>query len=123
MAKKGKAILIAEDEASISNALQLKLQGRGYEVDVVDNGDSVLTSVQKKSYDLLLLDIMMPGKNGFEVLESLHESKKNIPAIIMSNLSQEIDKERASELGTVEFFVKSNVSLAEIVEYIAKYLG
>lgn len=122
MGTKNKRVLIAEDETSIARALKLKLENLGYEVELVGDGSEVLDLLGKNTYDLLLVDIMMPGKNGFEVIEALKTSGSSVPIIVSSNLSQEIDKNKAKELGAIDFFVKSNTSLSEVVSKISEHL-
>jgi len=117
-----KKLLIAEDERSIAKALQLKLSLSGFEVDIAVNGEEALDLMKEKKFDLVLLDIMMPKMDGFSVMEAMKKNKNKTPVIILSNLSQEDDSKRAQELGAVDFFVKSNTPLAEIIEKVKKFL-
>jgi len=117
-----KKLLIAEDERSIAKALQLKLTLAGFEVETVVNGEEALNLMKTKKFDLLLLDIMMPKMDGFTVMSEMKKNKNKTPIIILSNLSQEDDAKRAEELGAVDFFIKSNTPLAEIIEKIKKFL-
>jgi OmpR family response regulator RpaB len=119
MAKK---ILIAEDDTSLSKALRLKLKSLGFEVDVAEDGEAALTLIRSKSFDLMLLDLMMPQLDGFGVLEELKKVKHRPVVFVNSNLSQASDKARAMKLGADEYLVKSDVSLKEIVEKITKAL-
>lgn len=121
MAEK-KRILIAEDEKALSHALELKLSFSGFDVTVVNNGEDALATLAKDTFDLVLLDIVMPGKNGFEVLEELKKNQNKTPVIMLSNLSQEEDIEKAKSLGAVDFFIKSDTPLAEIVTMVNKRL-
>ena len=118
-----KKILIGEDDFAIARALRLKLEHEGYEVTAVVDGVEVMELVKKKPYDLLLLDLMMPRKDGFTVLRELKEEKIEIPVIILSNLGQEEDLEKAKELGAVDYFIKSNIQLSDIVETIKETFG
>lgn len=122
MSKKLKKILIIEDEKPIGNALKLKLQKEGFEAELVSNGEEGLKQIKKKKYDLLILDIVMPKMDGFDFLEEVQNKKFDSPIIISSNLSQPEDMEKAKNLGASEFFVKSDISLSEIVSKIKKYL-
>lgn len=115
-------ILIAEDERSIAKALQIKLSLSGFEVETVVNGEEAFKLLKEKKFDLLLLDIMMPKMDGFSVMEAMKKSKIKTPIIILSNLSQEDDAERAKKLGAVDFFIKSNTPLADILEKVNKFL-
>tara|TARA_B100000745_G_scaffold280716_1_gene213014 strand:- start:393 stop:764 length:372 start_codon:yes stop_codon:yes gene_type:complete len=118
MADSGKKILIAEDEVSIANALKLKLQHEKFEVTHVENGNDALTEIQNNSYDLILLDLMMPGKDGFGVLEELKNKGSKAKVLVTSNLGQAEDRERAKSLGATDFLVKSDTSLVEIVKRV-----
>jgi DNA-binding response OmpR family regulator len=117
-----KNILIAEDEKPMAKALELKLTKEGFNVSVAYDGEEALNLIAKKKFDLMLLDIMMPKVDGFSVLTKLNEEKLKLPVIVSSNLSQVEDIERAKSLGAVDFLVKSNVTLAEIIQKIKAIL-
>lgn len=112
-----KRILIAEDEKPMSYAMELKFKKAGYGVDVAYDGDTTLDKLENEKYDLVFLDILMPGKNGFEILEHIKDLKVTVPIVITSNLSQKEDIDRAKKLGAHDFLVKSTVTLDEIVDY------
>jgi len=113
-------ILIAEDDQFLGNALRVKLTNDGNEVILANDGAQAIAELEKSVFDLILLDIVMPEKNGFEVLEAVKSSKKNskTPTAMISNLGQAEDVEKAKKLGAIDFIVKSNVSLAELSEKI-----
>ncbi len=115
-----KKILIAEDEKPMANALNLKLQSVGFETYVVYDGEAALTALTQSKYDLLLLDLVMPKKDGFYVLAQLKKSDIATPVIVMSNLGQEEDKKRAKDLGALDYLIKSDTTLAAIVERIKR---
>lgn len=115
-------ILIAEDDKPMARALELKLNHSGFQVTIAKNGQEALNILQEDKFDLVLLDLIMPQTDGFSVLKTLKEKHNDIPVIISSNLSQEGDITKAKELGAVDFIVKSNSSLKEIIELIKKYL-
>lgn len=117
-----KKLLLAEDERAIAKALQLRLGLSGFDVELVGNGEDALSLMKEKKFDLLLLDIMMPKMDGFSVMEEMKKTKNKTPVIILSNLSQEDDAKRAKELGAIDFFIKSNTPLADIVAKINKFL-
>ena len=123
--KKPRKILVAEDEKPMSKALELKLTGSGYDVFVAQDGKEALDALASKEegpFDVLLLDLVMPVKDGFEVLDALKKKKNKVPVIVLSNLGQEEDEGRVRELGAKEYFIKSNTSLAEIVTAIGNLL-
>lgn len=115
-------ILIAEDERAISKALELKLKNSGYDVTPAYDGAEALDYVLKNTFDLIVLDLMMPKIDGFQVLEELQKNGNKTPIIVASNLSQEDDFDKAKKLGAKDFFVKSNTSLAELVGKISTIL-
>lgn len=117
-----KKILIIEDEKPIARALELKLAHAGFETKTVFNGKDGAELLQKETYKLILLDLVMPKMDGFKVLEMLNEKKITTPVIVLSNLSQKDDEKRAKALGAKEFFIKSNTPIATIVERVIQFL-
>lgn len=120
--KKLKKILIAEDEKPMARALELKLNHSGFETKVVGDGEAAWEAIKKEKFDLILLDLMMPKMDGFEVLKSLKEKKDNTPVIIASNLGQDDDAQKAKSLGAKWYFVKSDTSINKIVDYVVATL-
>lgn len=118
---KPKKVLIVEDEKAIAHGLQLKLQATGYDVKVANNGKEGLDLLMAEDFDVLLLDIMMPVMDGFQVLKKLNETKRTIPnTFVLSNLSQSEDEHRALEFGARKVFIKSDTPLSQIAEEIEK---
>ena len=122
--KKNKKILLAEDDKFISIAYQDGLKRAGYEVIYASDGEEALKKAKQTIPDLMLLDLIMPVKNGFEVLEEIKkdEELKNIPVFILSNLGQESDIKKCKEMGAVDYLIKSNFSLSEVLKKIEEYL-
>jgi DNA-binding response OmpR family regulator len=119
MAKK---ILIVEDEKPLASALNLKLKASGFDTHVVYNGDGALKAVGEGTYDLMLVDIMMPRRDGFSVLEELQKLENPTPAFVMSNLGQEEDIRHAKSLGAKEYIIKSNTPLSAIAARVTAFL-
>jgi len=117
-----KKILVVEDEKAISEALTLKLEHSGYTVEAASNGEEGLALAQKGNFDLVVLDLIMPKLDGFGFLEEAKKAGVKTPVIVASNLSQPEDETRARDLGAKDFYIKSNVSVAEIVEKIESIL-
>jgi DNA-binding response OmpR family regulator len=115
-------ILIADDSKAISMTLELKLKEEGFETKVVPNGKEALDLLEKEKFDLLILDLIMPELNGFGVLSALKERGEKMPVIVSSNLSQIEDMDKVKELGAVDFFIKSDMSMAEMVEKIKQHV-
>jgi CheY-like chemotaxis protein len=119
-----KKVLIAEDEKAIARAMQFKLSHSGFDVKVVYDGLTALNTLQSdEKFDLLLLDLVMPKMDGFTVLQELKNKNIKIPIVVISNLSQAEDERRVKELNALEYFVKSNTTLAEIVSYIKQAIS
>lgn len=119
-----KKVLIAEDEKPMAKALDIKFRKSGFEVLTVFDGKMALDVLlkTKDKFDILLLDLMMPGVDGFEVIEKLNAANIKIPIIVLSNLSQTEDMAKCKALGAVDFCVKSDSPISEIVEKVKKIL-
>jgi DNA-binding response OmpR family regulator len=122
MAKQHK-ILIIEDEKPLAHALELKLGHEGFDVKAVFDGAAGLELLEKETFSLILLDLMMPRVDGFAVLRKLKEKNIGIPVIVLSNLSQEEDLELARSLGAKEFCIKSDTPIVAIAERVKKILN
>jgi len=120
-----KKILLAEDERAISNTLTNKLNRHEFEVLQALNGQDALKMIKSNKLDLILLDLIMPVLNGFEVLEELKKEGKisKIPIIVFSNLGQDSDIEKVKAFGVEDYLVKSDMSLNDVVEKINEVLS
>jgi len=123
MLENQKQILIVEDNKVIAQVMQLKLSHDGFEADMAENGEVALERLKNKKYDLILLDLIMPKVNGFELLKKLHELHSNTPKIVMSNLDQEEDIKKVKELGAVELLPKFEITLTGIANYVKNFLS
>ena len=120
--KTSKKILIIEDEKPLARALELKLSHAGFTSEVVFNGEDGIKLLNKKSFALILLDLIMPKMDGFTLLAMLKVKKIKTPVLVLSNLSQREDEKRAKEFGAKEFFIKSNTPIATIVLRVTELL-
>lgn len=118
MADSQKRVLIVEDEKPLSHALELKLQHEGFETAVAQNGEECLKLIGEQKFDVVLLDLMMPVLDGFQVLERLQPKSKQLPVFVLSNLSQAEDEQRVLALGARKFFIKSDTPLGVIVDEV-----
>jgi len=123
MPDKQKKILIAEDEKPMARALELKLKKAGFDALAVFNGEDALVQLKKEKYDLLVLDLIMPRLDGFGLMEGVKEQGIKIKMVVASNLGQENDIKKAKDLGAVDFFIKADVSITEIVDKIKNILS
>lgn len=117
-------ILIIEDEHSLQQSLTEFLSMEKFEVASAFDGEKGIELATKEKPDLILLDVILPKKNGYEVLEALKKDKKtkNIPIILLTNLESSEDVEKAFAMGVKTYLIKSNYSLADIVEKIRETL-
>jgi DNA-binding response OmpR family regulator len=120
-----KKILLAEDDKFICKAYQDGLTRAGFEVVIAHDGEQALSKIKSDKPDLILLDLIMPSKNGFEVMEDLKKnpSMSKAPVVILSNLGQESDVKKSKDLGAVDYLVKSNYSMKEVIEKVQSFLG
>jgi len=120
-----KKILFVEDESALQKTFGERLSPEGYEVISALDGEIGLRLAKTKKPDLILLDLILPKVNGFEVLKELKEDKetKDIPVIVLTNLEGIGDVDKAIELGATTYLVKAQYSLEELVEKIKKVLG
>lgn len=120
-----KLIFLAEDEAAYRKILQDSLEKEGYDVEIALNGDALLNHPRIKQASLIILDLIMPVKNGFQVLVELKENEqlKHIPVIALSNLGQEDDREKAKKLGADDYIIKSDQTLFHVITKIKGVLN
>lgn len=120
-----KKILLIEDEDIMIDLLQKKLVAEGYKVLVAKNGEEGLELMKESLPDLVLLDIIMPKKDGFEVMEEKKKDKdlRKIPLIIISNSGQPIELDRAKALGARDWLIKTEFDPKEVLEKVKKQIG
>ncbi len=118
-------ILLVEDDDALASVYQTRLQAEGFEIKRVPNGEDALSTALQFRPDLILLDVMMPKVSGFDVLDILRNTPETakIKVIMLTALSQESDKERASKLGADDYLVKSQVVIADVIDRINHHLG
>ena len=118
-------ILFVDDDNFLRKVYKSELSEQGYEVILAADGEEGLEKAQISDPDLIILDMIMPRKNGFEVLTELQNntSTQNIPVIILSNLGQEDDVKKGLDLGAVDYLVKDNITLTVIVDKVNQYLN
>lgn len=124
MSNPKKKIAVVEDDPFLSKAFLLKLGNAGFDTFPVRDGEEAVGVIQKEKPDLILLDLMLPHKSGFEILTDLKkdEKLKDIPVLILTNLGQEEEKQRGLNMGANEYLVKTDIKLEEVVEKINRYL-
>lgn len=117
-------VLIVEDDKFLSELISTKLDKEGFNIALAGDGETGLKKAEEFKPEIILLDIMLPGMDGFEVLEKLKANAelKKIPVIILSNFGQESKVERGLQLGAVDYLVKANFTTGEIVAKIKEIL-
>ncbi len=120
-----KKVLVAEDDKFLAVALVDKLEREGFVVLKASNGEEAVTLAKNEQPDLIILDLIMPHKNGFQVLEDLREDIETaaLKVVVLSNLGQESDIEKAKTLGALDYWVKSETELKEIAARVKKLLS
>ena len=120
-----KSILLAEDDRFLRRACEAKLKQRGFDVRVAVDGEDTLALAREHPPDLLLLDLLMPKRNGLSVLEALKAdlATRDIPVVILSNSSKDLEVQTASNLGALDYWIKSNFSLQELCDRIEQLMA
>jgi len=116
---KGNKVLVVDDEANLTRSMTFILRKEGYQVEVASNGEEALTKALQVKPDVMLLDIMMPKKNGYEVCQEIREDPdlRDIYIIMLTAKGQEVDREKGLEMGADEFITKP-FSPSQIVERV-----
>lgn len=122
--KNNQKILVVEDDTFLAKLLADKFKKEGLDFDLVRDGEKGLAKARAEHFDLILLDLILPGIDGYEALEQLKKDPAlaPIPVLILSNLGQKEEIERGLRLGAVDFLVKAKFDLDEIVAKINQIL-
>ena len=113
-------VLVVEDDKFLTSAYRAKLSKSGFEVQVASDGEEALQILQTFQPDIILLDLVMPLKDGFATLPEIRaqEKFKNTPVIVASNLGQKEDVDKAMALGANDYIIKSDLSMDALVTKI-----
>ena len=116
----GKKILIIEDDKFLRELIDRKLVKEGYETSEAIDGEEGIKKIKSEKPDLILLDLILPGIDGFEVLSKMKDDPflSQIPVIILSNLGQKEDVEKGLKLGAIDYLIKAHFTPGEIIEKI-----
>lgn len=135
-----KKILLADDDPLLIEIYSNKLKAAGFELEVVQTGEEILKKLEERKFDLLLLDIVLPGISGWEILEKIKEQRalsrkqkfsrnlksenlEDLKIVILSNLGQRSEVEKGFKLGALRYLVKAHYTPSEVVEEIKGILG
>jgi CheY-like chemotaxis protein len=121
----GRTILVAEDDRFLRRAAELALKRRGFTVVLAEDGRQALDLVRSCQPDLVLLDVLMPRMTGIEVLRQMRadEATRNVPVLILSNSSKELDVDAATQLGIEGYWIKANLSLKELGDRVTALMN
>jgi two-component system alkaline phosphatase synthesis response regulator PhoP len=125
MAEAARRVLLAEDDRFLRRAAESRLRQNGFTVLPAVDGEEALKVARAERPDLILLDLIMPKLQGFEVLKALKQDPATapIPVIVLSNLGQDEDLKQAMELGAIAYFIKAHLSLQDLVQRVAQTLA
>jgi len=123
--KKNITILLIEDDSFLISMYSTKFEIEGFNIISANNGEKGLEAVSKNKVDIILLDILMPKMNGFEVLKNLKKQQKTakIPVILLTNLNQKDEIDKGLTLGADDYLVKAHFMPSEVVNKIKKILN
>lgn len=118
-------LLIIEDDEVLLRALYLTFHKAGFEIASATDGESGLKMAQRMTPSIILLDLLLPKMSGFDVLKNLKADPKvkDIPVIILSNLGDSGDVDKVKDLGAIDYFVKADVKLADLVKRVQGILA
>jgi DNA-binding response OmpR family regulator len=124
MNEEKKTILIVEDDSFLVKAYQLRFEKENMEVQIATTGTDAALRLEQDPPHIVLLDLMLPGASGFDILGAIRKlpSWKNVPVIILSNLGQPEDIQRAKDLGATDYIVKANTKINDVADTVKKYL-
>ena len=125
MSRESRHILLVEDDRVLRRACEASLRRTGFAVTTAGDGQEALDHIKADLPDLILLDLLMPRVDGLEVLRSLRADArtKDVPVLVLSNSSREQDLEEINQLDIAGYLVKSNLSLQDLGDHVARLLG
>lgn len=125
MSDSKRKILIIEDDPFLLSMYVTKLEANGFDVASEENGGKAVDTIRTEQPDLILLDILLPGMDGFEILEEMKRDSavKDTPVILLTNLGQRKDIEKGLELGAQDYLIKAHFTPSEVITKIEKVLS
>ena len=120
-----KKIIWVEDDSFLSGLVAMKLEHGDFGITLANSSDEMMRELEKEMPAVIVLDLMLPGQDGFEVLKTLKadDRYKMIPVVVVTNLSQESDIQKAKELGAAKFLIKAHSTIDEILKEIETMLS
>ena len=118
----GKTVMWVEDDAFLRDIIAKKLTNKNCKLLTAINADETFSVLEKEVPDIIMLDILLPGMNGYEILEKIKSNPKtkNVPIVVLSNFGQKSEVEKGMRLGAEKFLIKATLTLDEIVNEIGQ---
>lgn len=113
-------ILIAEDDPVLRNLYIKKFSVAGYQIRAVEDGEQALKELESRYPDVLVLDIHMPKIDGFQVLEKYPKASRSFPVVMLTNFADERSRERGTELGADDYFIKKDMTIKSLLEMVER---
>lgn len=120
-----KTVLLVDDDLTLREMYEERMKTEGYNIIQASNGEEALQKAKQSKPDIILLDIMMPKVNGFDVLKDLKSNNelKDIPVIVLTALIQDVDRIQGKKLGATDYIIKSETMPGEVIAKIKNALG
>jgi len=117
-----KTVLLVEDDQFLRETIRLSLVEHGVDFREASNGEEAMESIEQEQPHLLLLDLLMPKRDGYAVLSFIRERSYDFPVVILSNLSDYLDSEKCKKLGAKDYFIKSDMDEEDLWSKLQKYV-
>jgi len=123
--EEGKVILLVDDDLTLREMYEERLKAEGFDIIQASNGEEAIKKAKENKPNIILLDIMMPKINGFDVLKEVKADPdlKEIPVIVLTALIQDVDRVQGKKLGAVDYIVKSETMPGEVIAKIQNAIG
>jgi len=115
-------VLLVEDDPMIIDMYKMRLEEEGYDVLLTDKGSEAIELAEKEKPSIILLDIILPEIDGFSILQTLKSKikTKNLPVLLLTNLGQETDQEKGTQMGAAGYFIKSQHTPSDVIVAVKK---
>ena len=119
----GKLVIVAEDDELLRHLYERKFSLAGFSIQTAESGDVAMQLLEKETPDLLILDINMPGMDGFQILEKLPPDERSFPVLMLSNFADDPNKDRAKALKVDKFLEKQHTTIKELLVVAEQMMG
>lgn len=115
-------VLVVEDEKPLAKILENELQASGFNTKYASNGKEAIDLLANEKFDVILLDLLMPVMDGFQVMDELSKRGDRTPVIVITNLGQAEDKAKVTSLGAKEYLIKTDTPMAELIQRVKSFV-